>query len=73
MNNKQQHRNKLILERLIKMNEDEDWAETVAEVLEIGLEEVALNDGFGTSSRSDPRGDGRDGNWGTYFVQGFDK
>lgn len=73
MNTKQQKRNKLLLERLIEMNNDEDWTEVVTDVLFIGLEEVANNDGFGTERQSDPRGDGRNGKFRVNFVEGIDK
>lgn len=76
MNTKQQRRNQLMLERLLKMNEDKEWSEMVTDVLFIGLEEVAQNDGFGTERQSDPRGDGRNHRSGSFrvnFVEGIDK
>ena len=69
----QQQRNKLLLERLLEMNLDEDWAETVTDVLAVGIEEVAENDGFGTERQCSPCGDGRNGNFSIDFVEGIDK
>lgn len=76
MKTKQQKRNQLMLERLLKMNEDKEWSEVVTDVLSIGLEEVAQNDGFGTERQLDPRGDGRNHRSGSFlfnFVEGIDK
>lgn len=73
---KQQKRNQLMLERLLKLNEDKEWSEVVTDVLFIGLEDVAQNDGFGTERQVDPRGDGRNHRKGTFrvdFVEGIDK
>lgn len=71
--NKQQLRNKKVLENLLKMNEDGDWEEIIAEALDIGLDSVAEDDSFGTERTLDPRGDCRDGdNYSMYNVRGID-
>ena len=70
--NIQQKRNKIVLERLLDMNEN-DWEDDIAEILELGLEDWAHEDGFGTERQCDPRGDGRDGDFSMWNVQGVDK
>lgn len=56
----QQQRNELVLQRLLNLsNEDDDWAEEIADLLEWALDEHASNDGFGTEGQMDPRGDKR--------------
>lgn len=53
-----------VLNRLAQMTEyDEDFAEQFAEDLEVLLDEIASQDGFGTERQSDPRGDFREGEW----------
>lgn len=70
----QQLRNSTVLNRLLKMNEDPDWVDTIADALDIGLEEVANDDGFGTERQMDPRGDGRGDDCfrSMYDVEGID-
>jgi len=55
------------------MNEDEDWETTIADALEIGLNELASEDAFGTERQCDPRGDCRDGEYSMYCVEGLDE
>lgn len=71
--NKQQQRSIKVLERMIALvKDDEDYAEMFAWPLENGLDDVRMNDGFGTEGQCDPRGDGRDGNFTMDYVQGID-
>ena len=44
-------------------------ADEVAENLESFLEEIAMDDGFGTERQLDPRGDGRDVEYPSVFVE----
>lgn len=68
----QQLRNLTVLNRLLKMNEDPDWVSTIADALDIGLSEVANDDGFGSERQMDPRGDCRDEDYSMYNVEGID-
>lgn len=70
--NKQQKRNQVVLLRMLDMNKDEDWVDTIAEVLEVGLDEMRSMDGFGSEAQNDPRGDGRDSWYSMYNVAGVD-
>ena len=47
----------------------EDDAEMFAETLEIMLDDIHSNDGFGTEGQCDPRGDFRSGKWSMKKVQ----
>ena len=61
---KQQKRNKLVLERLIKFsNEDNNTAKHLADALDNFLNDLCMDDFFGTETQMDPRGDGRNGHW----------
>ena len=72
--NKTQQRVVLVLERKIKMlKEDEDDADMFSEYLDIMLDDIRSEDGFGTESQRDPRGDGRDDNWSMGRVEGIDR
>lgn len=54
----------VVLERLINLvKEDEGLAEHLAYDLEITLDEVSMDDGFGTERQYDPRGDMRIKEW----------
>lgn len=54
----------VVLSRLIKLvKEDEGLAEHLAYDLEITLDEVSMDDGFGTERQYDPRGDMRIKEW----------
>ena len=68
----QQLRNSTVLNRLLKMNEDQDWVDTIANALDVGLDDVASDDGFGTERQMDPRGDCRDEDYSMYNVEGVD-
>ena len=58
--NKLQKNVVLVLERMIKLvKEDKMYAKIFEEVLEPVLEDIAMDDGFGTERQRDPRGDGR--------------
>ncbi len=71
--NKYQKRMDKVLDRLKKLNEeDEDFAYDFGDFLDNALESLAQNDYFGTECQNDPRGDGRDGEWSMSFVQGVD-
>jgi hypothetical protein len=71
--NKQQSRLKLVLEHMIDhIMCDEKTAELIAEELEIMLNKIRDDDGFGTEAQDDPRGDGRNGDWSIDFVEGID-
>lgn len=51
----------IVLPRLIDMvDEDEDFAEGFAHDLEVLLNDIAWQDGFGTEQQCDPRGDFRE-------------
>lgn len=53
-----------VLNRLAAMcEEDEDFAEELADDLNRMLDEIQSQDGFGTEAQSDPRGDFRNGRW----------
>ena len=54
----------LVYTRLIELvKEDEGLAEHLAYNLEIDLDEVSMDDGFGTERQCDPRGDMRIKEW----------
>lgn len=54
----------LVYTRLIELvKEDEGLAEHLAYSLECDLDEVAMDDGFGTERQCDPRGDMRIKEW----------
>ncbi|WKV20495.1 hypothetical protein 16Q_102 [Pseudomonas phage 16Q] len=54
----------LVYTRLIELvKEDEGLAEHLAYSLESDLDEVAMDDGFGTERQCDPRGDMRVKEW----------
>lgn len=45
------------------VDDDADFARTLAVELESFLDEYGIDDGFGTERQCDPRGDFRDCNW----------
>jgi chorismate mutase len=47
-------------------------AQAFSDALDEMLDELRSNDGFGTEAQSDPRGDGRDGDWSMTYVEGID-
>tara|TARA_Y100001973_G_scaffold106687_1_gene186514 strand:- start:578 stop:967 length:390 start_codon:yes stop_codon:yes gene_type:complete len=62
-----------VLERIEELvSKDEDMAELFSHHLEPMLDDIQMDDGFGTESQQDPRGDGRDGHWSMERVQGID-
>lgn len=44
-------------------------ATTIAGELDSFLEQIAMDDGFGTERQTDPRGDGRDDEYASVFVE----
>jgi len=68
-----QQRTKLVLERMIKMVEDvEDDAQLFNSELDTMLEKLYGHDAFGTEGQCDPRGDGRNGSFDMWCVEGID-
>lgn len=71
--NEVQKRVALVLRRLTEMAERNwDEAESLADGLEIMLDELHEVDFFGTEGQSDPRGDFRNGHWSMARVEGID-
>lgn len=69
----QQRRVLTVLSRMREqVQKDPDAAEMFSEGLDSLLQELADNDCFGTEGQLDPRGDGRDGEWSLWCVQGVD-
>lgn len=62
----------LVLNRLAKIAEDEDEAESISGPLEMMLSDLHGEDFFGTEGQCDPRGDFRDDEWNMSYVQGVD-
>lgn len=72
--NKTQKRIVLVLDRLIQLvKDDDDFAKAVSADIEVFLNDIHGNDGFGTEGQSDPRGDFRSGHWSMTKVEGIDK
>lgn len=66
-----QKRVEMVLNRMIALsNGDEDYTELFTECLEDMLDEIVGEDAFGTELQDDPRGDGREGEWNMWKVQG---
>jgi len=62
-----------VLSRIQKMvEESEDEAIFISEALNNMLEDLSMNDAFGTEGQMDPRGDMRDETYSMDFVQGID-
>ena len=73
MTTESQERVAKVLERLATLAADsEEDADMLVDSLEAMLEDIACMDGFGTERQSDPRGDGRNGNWSMKNVEGVD-
>jgi len=72
MNNEQQR----VLKVLSRMDElvrrDEDYAYMFSESLEGMLEDMVGDDAFGSEGTTDPRGDGRNGQFSMWYVEGVD-
>lgn len=50
--------------RLLELiKEDEYLADDLAPLIEAFLDNIAMQDGFGTEQQTDPRGDFRNGEW----------
>lgn len=72
--NPQQERVKLVLSRMIDMIMDDDGdAEIIAEELDLMLDGLKSKDFFGSEAQTDPRGDGRNGEWSIDHVEGIDE
>lgn len=62
-----------VLDRMVDLiNQDEEYAEMFSDHLDDMLEALLQYDAFGTEGQCDPRGDGRDGEWDMWRVQGLD-
>jgi hypothetical protein len=62
--NKTQKNIKIVLERIINASlDDPEYAQYMAVELENMLQDLHVNDFFGTEGECDPRGDFRNGNW----------
>lgn len=60
-----------VLERITAMVKDcEDDADMFSDGLQIMLDDLQCNDGFGTEGQCDPRGDFRNGEWSMNDVEG---
>jgi hypothetical protein len=63
-----------VLERItLSVKESAGAAEVYSEALDAMLDDLAMDDVFGTEGQSDPRGDFREGDWSMANVQGVDK
>lgn len=72
---KTQKRVSAVLDKINKMSlADEADAKMFSGALELMLDELLHNDGFGTEGQNDPRGDQRNKHtWSMYYVEGVDK
>ena len=65
-----------VLKVLSRMDElvrrDEDYAHMFSESLEGMLEDMVGDDAFGSEGTTDPRGDGRNGQFSMWHVEGVD-
>lgn len=62
-----------VLERMIELvKDDDDYAIMFSEGLEEMLNDIYMDDGFGTEGQCDPRGDFRNDNWSMNRVEGVD-
>lgn len=70
---KQQERVAKVLDNIRALvMEDDDNAAMFAEMLENNLDELNVEDAFGSEGQSDPRGDFRNGEWSMTKVEGID-
>jgi hypothetical protein len=68
-----QQRVQMVLGRMNQLVEqDEDYADFFIDGLDAMLEDLMMEDAFGTEGQCDPRGDGRDGEFSMTNVQGVD-
>lgn len=73
MTTRTQQRVAQVLSRMAAMAAaDPQDAEMLAESLEPMLNDLRSQDAFGTEAQTDPRGDGRDGDWSMDRVQRID-
>jgi hypothetical protein len=73
MKTTQQQRVLHVLNRMAALaGSDNGYALMFSDILEDGLNDLVQEDAFGTEGQNDPRGDGRDGNWSMWCVQGVD-
>lgn len=57
----------IVLKRLIEVvEEDEGIAEHIADAIECTLDDISMDDGFGTERQCDPRGDMRIKEWSIF-------
>jgi len=71
--NIEQQRVVKVLERMIDMaKEDKDYAGMFSVSLQGELEDMMMDDAFGTEGQCDPRGDGRNGEFSMNYVEGVD-
>ncbi len=69
-----QHRVVTVLNRIISTCEnDSDEADAYSAMLDEMLDNLKCQDFFGTEAQTDPRGDGRNGDWSMERVEGIDK
>lgn len=69
----QQKRVVRVLERMIDLAVDDfDTADLFSDKLDALLDDLAEDDFFGTEQQLDPRGDGREGVWSMWTVEGID-
>lgn len=60
----------VILNRMIEMvKRHEYYAIVFSDMLDTGLDELRLNDAFGTEGQNDPRGDFRNGDWSMNNIE----
>lgn len=70
---KQQKRITKVLEKMIILCEEDEFnADVFSNNLDIVLEDLLGDDFFGTEGQCDPRGDGRNGIWNMFKVEGID-
>lgn len=62
-----------VLENMIEMTkQEEEYAQMFSDGLEEGLNEMMMQDAFGTEGQCDPRGDNREDEWHMWRVEGID-
>ena len=72
--NKQQRRVRAVLNNMLSLvASSDDYTGGFSDILEEGLEKLKEDDFFGSEASTDPRGDGRDGEWSLHCVQFVDE